>query len=405
MKIVLAPAGTRGDVEPLVALGLELKSRKHDVLVCAPADYIEFVRSHGLHCELGTPSYRDFLLRLSNTPFLDLLAEQTDFQFEHLMKHTEGADAIVGLMLQLAGPSLAEHRKIPYFTTLVGPVFVRSSFHPPANIRQNGTAEWNLEQWAVQERDWNAALLEGINGWRSRLRLDAIRNARAYVFASDNVLFAWEQALSPPPSDAIHGEKAGTFFLDSGELDEEVVRFCSDGPERPIFIGFGSMVAAHSQLDAILEAVQKTGRRAVIGGHANSKGKAPSSCLLISGAPFWRLFPLCSAIVHHGGSGTTAVAARAGVPQAIIPQWSDQYFWADRIVELRLGPRAFPIEELDTAKLAALLSELDGSDEFRSSAKRVGLQIDPPRGVRRAADAIERAVEANSGSKAKASES
>jgi vancomycin aglycone glucosyltransferase len=400
MKIVLAPAGTRGDVEPLVALALELKRRGHQIVFCAPVDYEGFVRSHGLPYEVGTPSFREFLSRLKQTPFLRLLAEQTDFQFEHLSRHVADADAIVGLMLQLAGPSLAQRHGIPYFSTLLGPVFIRSDSHPPSDIRA-GSPEWNLKQWAIREYEWNEALLPGINKWRQRLEIPLIENAREYVFNSDQVLFAWEEALAAAPPDTRKGAWAGSLFLETGVLDPDVANFCDEGSTKPVFIGFGSMIAndTNAQLTIILEAVKKTGKRSIVGAHTdniNGKFDISPSCKLIVGAPFWQLFPRCAAIVHHGGSGTTATAARSGTPQAIIPQWSDQYFWSERIAQLGIGPRGFRLEELQTDNLAELITELELRQDFRSRAAQVAAQIDTKRGIERAADLIVRSVRTDS---------
>lgn len=397
MNILLVPAGTRGDVQPLVALGRELKRRSHSVLVSSPEDSEQFVTSNGLACATGTPSYRDFMNSIKHRPFLEVLAGQIDYQFENLIEQGTGADAIVGCMLPLAAPSVAEWLRIPYFTTVLGPSFLRSEHHPPVSAPWlHRSANWNRKQWDDRDRDWNRALLQPINTWRSRLGLYSIKNANDYVFQSGHLLCAWEPVLATVPADACSVcEPMGAFFLESGRLDPEIARFCDGGGSRPVFIGFGSLAASNPEalLWTIVEAVRQAGARAVIaaGWSEMRCSNVPDYCKLIGSAPFDKLFPKVAAVIHHGGAGTTAMAAQCGVPQAIIAHWSDHYFWQRRVNDLGLGPLGFPIRKLTVGALARLIVRLlTKRSGYASRAIEIGVQIDPAQGVRNAAEAIAR---------------
>src|SRR5438105_12057674 len=134
VKIVLAPVGTRGDVQPMLALGLALRARGHQAVVCAPDNYGAWARSLGfefLSCgpdfaeTLGGDAHRD-----QGTATILRLRKQIRAQFDALEAASAGASAIVGAMLQFAGPSIAEKRGLPYFYAVFWPILLRSPGHP-----------------------------------------------------------------------------------------------------------------------------------------------------------------------------------------------------------------------------------------------------------------------------------
>ncbi|MCW5979894.1 MAG: glycosyltransferase family 1 protein [Bryobacteraceae bacterium] len=394
MRVLLAPIGTRGDVQPLVALGLALRERGHDVVLGAPANFDSFAASFGLPFTAIAPDYSQFLRELAREPFLSVLARQVPEQFDLLRAAADGADAIVGSMLQAAGPSIAERMGARYYFMLPAPVFVRSEDHPPVTVRRQNLPRWaNDLAWRYRGFLWNRALRDPINRLRARIDLSPIRDAQDHVLHSGHVLLAYDSVLVPTPSFRCpRVTVTGSWHLDSGELDPQLAAFCERRP-KPVFVGFGSMIAGDPRqlLRTILDGVTAAGQRAVIGaGWSGLEACAlPEHCLLIGTAPFHRLFPAVAASIHHGGAGTTAAAARAGIPQAIVPHFSDQYFWGEWLFRRGLGPRPVPIERLTSATLASTIRALVDTPSMRREAERIAGRIVPSESLAAAVRIVE----------------
>jgi sterol 3beta-glucosyltransferase len=408
MKVVLAPVGTRGDVQPLVALGLRLRQRGHTVLVSAPVNFASFVAGYGLLYAPNAPDYGTFLQEVRSEAFIQVLARQIPEQFRMLSECAAGADVIVGSMLQLAGPSVAQKEGAAYYYMVPAPVFCRSRALPPVTVRCQNLPAWlNELAWRVRGWTWNRALRAPLNRERAHIGLPPVRDAQDHVLHTGHVLMAYDPALATPPVFR-HSvvTVTGSWHLDEGHLDESVRGFC-ERPPRPIFIGFGSMLTPDPEalLGKIVAALTQTGQRAVIGAGWSglSSNALPESCLLIPGAPFHLLFPKVAAAIHHGGAGTTAAAARAGIPQGIVPHFADQYFWGERIARCGLGPASLPVEKLTLARLAGMIRALVSTPSMKQAAEQLARGLDPEHGLQTATALIEAAATRPRGSESKTS--
>jgi len=176
-------------------------------------------------------------------------------------------------------------------------------------------------------------------------------------------------------------------------LDARIERFLALGPP-PIYIGFGSMVATHfeSIVTNAVAAARALGRGVILGSGWALAGRAVAAAddvLMVNDAPHNRVFPRVAAVVHHGGAGTTTAAARAGVPQVIVPHVLDQFYWGHRIERLGLGPRALPAE-LVTADVLTERIDHALSDAVRDRAAAFAPVIASRNGVSDAVDHLER---------------
>jgi UDP:flavonoid glycosyltransferase YjiC (YdhE family) len=235
---------------------------------------------------------------------------------------------------------------------------------------------------------------KALNAKRRELGLPKAGRFSDYAAGYSHNLLAIDPVLVPPGRGWRHRyEYVGyPFGGDDGPLPAEVESFLAAGPP-PVYFGFGSVCMSQPEriTEMILGAVARVGCRAVLDQGWAKLGvgaKLPPEILLIRGVPHRRLFPRMAALVHHGGSGTTHNAARAGVPQAISPQILDQYYWGERIYHLGLGPRPLPVARFTAAKLDDFLRDLLGST-YANQARVVAdlMRVD---GVGAVADAIER---------------
>jgi vancomycin aglycone glucosyltransferase len=313
-------------------------------------------------------------------------------QFETIGTAAEGCDVIVGANAhQYAGPSIAELIGIGCVTAVYAPVALPSPDLAPAPtpgqpIERAGPSGI-LEQWRDVAKAWNERALERINRNRGRLGLGPIDDVLDYVL-TDHTWLAADAALAPVPTTP--GRKifqTGAWVLaDSTPLPAELEAFLEHG-EPPIFVGFGSMPASSDAAHQLIAAARAGSRRIIVSkGWADLElmGDAPD-CMAVGDVSYDVLFPRVAAVVHHGGAGTTAAAARAGVPQVITPMFGDQFYWASRIVDLGVGamtPHATMTEEFLSRALrevcdpvvvvrARTLARQIGQDGAKIAARRL----------------------------------
>jgi UDP:flavonoid glycosyltransferase YjiC (YdhE family) len=210
------------------------------------------------------------------------------------------------------------------------------------------------------------------------------------------ILYGLSPYVIPKPKDwseDIH--LTGFWFLDgeaAWDPPPDLLAFLSDGP-KPVYIGFGSMGQQDPQatLELILKVLDMSDQRAIIaGGWGGFEVEAlPATIYILPSAPHSWLFQQVSAVVHHGGAGTTAAGLRAGVPSLVIPFFGDQPFWGKRIAMLGVGPSPIPRKRLTSEEFAVSLSQLVNHQTFKENAQALGRQIRSENGVARAIEIIE----------------
>jgi UDP:flavonoid glycosyltransferase YjiC (YdhE family) len=400
MRILLVSHGTRGDVQPIVALGLALKARGHLVQVVAPANFVTWVRSYGLDIQSDGIDVED-LLRSSGTGLQTLrwqmkyLSDTTPRLFEPVARASEGCELIICAGIQFAAASVAQWRKVPYAHALFCPCVMPSSATPPPNVHKQTLPHWiNKLLWQVGGPLADLALRGVINRGRATLGLGALDNPISQILKGRTILAA-DRDLAPLPEDAPAGAlSTDAWVLDeAGTLDDRVDAFLQRG-SAPVYIGFGSMIAprAPELIVQTLAAVRAVGRRAVIaGGWAALEAHVQEAddVITIDNVPHSLIFPKVAAAIHHGGAGTTTAAARAGVPQVLLPHLLDQYYWAHRIELLGLGPRGLPIERVTIAALCERISRGVSDPSIRDRANKLGPLVAARNGVTDAVEKIE----------------
>ncbi|MDP6930655.1 MAG: glycosyltransferase, partial [Planctomycetota bacterium] len=206
-----------------------------------------------------------------------------------------------------------------------------------------------------------------LNRARKRLGLPRVASFSTYLDQSGYSFLAVDERLAPAAAEWPSGFEYTRYpFLDQDlELPGDIRSFIDDGEHAPIYVGFGSMGNTNPEATTqmLLEALDASGSRAIISeGWAGLGGVSlPKSVLLVKEVSHAALFPRLSGVVHHGGAGTTHTAARAGVPQLLLPHITDQFFWARSVLLEGLGPQAIPASRVDAQSLAAKLGELDSA--------------------------------------------
>jgi vancomycin aglycone glucosyltransferase len=400
MRILLVTHGTRGDVQPVVALGVALKARGHVVQLVAPSNFVTWVRGYGLDIQSDGIDVED-LLRSARSGLQTLswqlryLSHNTPLLFEPVARASEGFELIVCAGIQFAAASVAQWRNVPYVHVVFCPCATPNSATPPPNVHKQTLPRWiNRLLWQVGGPLADLALRGPINRGRATLGLEALDNPISQILKGRTIL-ASDPDLGPLPDDApTSAVSTDAWVLDEpGVLDARVEAFLQRGP-APIYIGFGSMIAprAPELVVQALAAVRAVGRRAVIaGGWAALEAhiQEADDVMTIDNVPHALIFPRVAAAVHHGGAGTTTAAARAGVPQVLLPHILDQYYWAHRVEVLGLGPPALPIERVTVELLCDRISRGVNDPLIRGRVDTLAPLVAARNGVATAVEAIE----------------
>ncbi|RDG30840.1 glycosyltransferase [Streptomyces corynorhini] len=348
MRVLLSTYGTRGDVEPLVALAVRLRARGVEVRMCAPPDEEFAGRLAGIGVRLVPvgPPVRE-MMRGSALPSAAELsryrAEMLETQFDVFPAALDGCDALVAAGLaQVAARSAAEAAGVRYVYVSYAAVHLPSPHHapPPRPGWPEPEVDDHAARWELDARNVNAQFAEALNGHRAAIGLPPVDNVRDHVLtdrpwlAADPVLGGWRET---PGLDVV---QTGAWSLpDERPLPADLVAFLDAGTP-PVYVGFGSMRPAQDIGRMTVEAIRAQGHRVLV-----SRGWADldltddrDDCFAVGEANHQRLFGELAAVVHHGGAGTTSTAARAGTPQLVIPlQLSDNPYWAGRVADLGIG--------------------------------------------------------------------
>lgn len=417
MKITIIAPGSRGDVQPYVALGKELRNAGHTVGILATQDFQTLILEHGLQfLDLGG-NMQDIaqglqsLLEQGN--FLKILSSmgKTAQRLANQvaakgLAACQGSDLIIaGLGGLFVGLALSEKLGIPFIQAYYFP-FTPTREFPNALVPMpaGGLPAWanRLTHSLAQQMMWQNYRAADTQARRQVLQM-APAPFRGPIAAlqqeKQTVLYGYSPQVIPIPKDwgdFIH--VTGYWFLDppaGWEPPVELVNFLQSGPP-PVYIGFGSMVnsKAGETTDLVLKALARTAQRGVLsaGWGGLKKEALPETVFMIDSLPFSWLFPQMAAVVHHGGAGTTSIGLWGGIPAIITPFMGDQPFWAQRVYELGVSPKPIPLRRLTVDRLADAIQQAVSDTAMQTKAARLGERIRAENGTARAVEVIEQVI-------------
>jgi vancomycin aglycone glucosyltransferase len=373
MRVLLSTIGSRGDVQPLVALGLQLKNLSQEVRLCVPPDFRDWIEGLGIPDMPIGPEVRNFAVASQPAAPAPLSPEQrrqmmegtVATQFETIAAAAQDCDVIVGATaLQLAAPSVAEKMGIPYVFAAYCPAVLPSPHHAPPVLAMLGDRPVTMTDysglWEKDAERWNVQWSDILNSHRTKLGLAPISDVRSYILtdqpwlAADPILAPW-----PNPADQAVFQTGAWILPDERPLSPELETFLNAG-EPPVYFGFGSTRAPQDLSQMMIKSAHTLGRRVIV-----SRGWADLSlvdnepdCLDVGESNLRALFKRVAAVVHHGGAGTTTLATLGGAPQVVIPQHYDQHYWAQRVQQLGIGTMYTPSTPTTDSLTSALQSAL-----------------------------------------------
>jgi vancomycin aglycone glucosyltransferase len=382
VRVLLSTWGSRGDVEPIAGLAVQLQSLGAEVRMCAPPDFEELLARVGVPMVPLGRSVRDLVHGKKPSTPADaprVAAELVAAQFETLAPAAEGCDALVASGLMPAGArTVAEVRGIRYVCAVLNPRSLPSPHYPPlprpGRPFPPGVTD-NRVLWDVDAEKVDALYRTPLNTHRASIGLPPVDAVHKHVItnrpwlATDPVLAPW------PGSPDLDVVRTGAWILsDDRPLPPELEAFLAAGAP-PVYVGMGSVRAPEDLARVAIDAIRAKGRRAIL--HRGWADLALTDdhddCFVVGEVNHQALFPRLAVVVHHGGAGTTTTAAKAGAPQVVVPQIADQPYWAGRVADLGIGaghdgPR--PTAESLSAALDTALTE-----ETRARATAVAATV------------------------------
>lgn len=415
MLITMLTMGTRGDTQPYIALGLELKKAGHTVRIAASEGFENFIKKYNLDYypvrgDVSKVASSDLakdamnadnplkFFKSFNNPILKAMI--FDMQYD-LWNACKGSDAIVYHPGAGIGYFIAQYMKIPSILGTPFPMTPTKDY--PALIFYDTFRigkTFNLITHKIFEKGFWLALSSPVKKfWEKEFgkkpdgfscpfskqktaKLPTIISCSNFVFAR-------------PADWSEHIHSNGYWFLEDQEdykPSNDLQSFLKNG-KPPVYVGFGSIgdkdQASHTT-KIVMDALNYSRQRGILATGWSGMAKPehiPEDIFILESAPHSWLFPQMAAVVHHGGAGTTAAGFRAGVPSVIIPYGNDQFAWGRRVYELGVGSKAIPRKELTAEKLSDAI-QFALREEIKTTAKILGENIRNENGAETAAKVI-----------------
>lgn len=409
MKILLVTRGSQGDVLPYLGIARELVNRGHEVTVNLPRIFEETVKSYRLNYVLQK---FDDISRLmadvaeeskSVEKVLQWTRDTIGAQFDQLIPLLQEHDILVATNTEFAATSVAEYCCKPVIRTAYAP-FLPGNKIPPAVLpfpKPNLIIRPRF-LWFLMNRMSNFTAKKTVNRNRQQYGLPPIRNFGhdAARSAYNYMMYSRFLGETDPEWDRKFRWKIGGYcFNDTFGYDEhayqELISFIR-GTDKPVlFFTLGSCSAKDRNrfCEMLLEICKRRGYQLIVGSGWAKTGTCMQMdehlYLMRNPIPHFLIFPYCDGIIHHGGSGTTHSAARAGKPQLITPLIIDQPYWAYRISQLGLGPERIKISKVTEQELDRKIGDLMSNPLYKKNAAALGEQIRNEEGAANLCDYIE----------------
>lgn len=418
MRIAVVAVGTRGDVEPHAALCEGLRHAGYDARLCAPDDSRLACLERGIPFDsipvsfrelYDTAGGRDLLASGSNgIRFLRglarLAADVAAQVITSIRAACRDAGAVCYSPLGISARYFAEENGIPAIATSLQPLGRTGEHANPLLSLPDWTPSvlnrlshrlveqvfWQLIRPVLRPHVRNPSLIRG--------------HFRQFYQGPSPALFAYSDLVVPTPADWkpwMHATGYWTLRPNGWRPPEDLEEFLDASPA--VCIGFGSMRSRRVEriVDTALDTLARNHRRAVIltgwSNYRNMPNGSHGSVYVASGAPHDWLFPRVSAVIHHGGAGTTAAALRAAVPSVIVPFFFDQDFWAKSLTASGLGPPPVAFQRLSAATLGKALDAAENSPGIRHRLQTLGARLGQEDGVGKAVSIISQALEQAAG--------
>lgn len=420
MKILIITLGSRGDVQPYLALGKGLQAAGHSVTLSTSSSFEGFITQHGLNYGYMSNDFIEFMDSATGKEAMEKGGSATGL-VKSMLQTIQKSQAIIRQILQdtwktaqemqpdlivfhpksVGGPHMAEKLGIPAVLALPVPVLVPTNEFIAPGFPMLKLGKWfNKLSYQLIHKGYRS-YDKVVNEFRQQtLGLEKLSKNFSPLHMTNGapiaVLHAYSEHVWPRPHDWPEtAHITGYWFLENEEQWQPpagLARFLQNG-ETPVYVGFGSMAGREPQrmAEIVIAALLKAQVRGIIatGWGGLDAGSLPESIFKIKSVPHAWLFPQVSAVVHHGGAGTTAAGLRAGRPTVICPFLVDQPYWGARVHDLGVGSQPIPQKKLNAENLSAAITRVLTDASILANADKLGEKLRAEDGVGKAVRILE----------------
>ncbi|MGE4283711.1 MAG: glycosyltransferase [Clostridia bacterium] len=414
MKVAFLTLGSRGDVQPYVALAKELIKNGHEALVCTGASFKEFIQENGVDFHEATADLMAILEsdegkkvfsggRYNISKMLkyakEVITPAYRKSMDDFLDASKRSDLIIYHPKALGAVDIANFLNIPCISMPPIPIVYPITEFPSIAVSANRNFGPFLNKLSYKATSLGESpYMKDINDFREKSLHLSKRKAGEFAFKVNRKDIPIIYPISPFLFKEVDSWKnrvflSGFLFLDIGEtkLDDELEDFLKSGA-KPIVVSFSSMPLKDPKVfkDKIIEALKETGNRAVVlTGVSGMTFENQENIFCVKKAPHKLIFRKAKGIIHHGGVGTMSEALLSGVPQLIIPFTVDQPFWANRLYSKGYTTRPLRERNLEVSDLVKALKEME-NDKYVRNAEEIKNIIESEKGLENAANYIER---------------
>jgi vancomycin aglycone glucosyltransferase len=370
MKIACVILGTRGDVQPMIALAIGLTKRGHEVIICAPSENDQLVRAYDCKFVAFGPEIKK---RVKDNPEKQkggVAVTITPSQGKKIMSDQvnllpdiiRGVDLVLGVGIVMGVQTAADILKVPYRLVAFYPVLLGTTKDDPLK---------NRIMFGFGRKMVNLMSKGFLNKQRAKYGLPPIKDVWEH-WMGGNVIIACDKELNAAREGSeFTFTQTGFMLLPSKNgLPATIDSFLNSG-KLPVYIGFGSnpIVNAEKYCQMFEQVRDATNQRLIISkGWAEFPERNSRDILYVDEIPFELLFPKLVAVIYHGGTGTMAAIARAGIPQAAFPFMGDQFDNRKQIVKLGLGPDTCDFNKMTAEAISTAISECVTNEKYKKNA-------------------------------------
>ena len=415
MKVTIITIGSRGDVQPFLALAIGLNHAGHQVKLATYQSFAPWIQSYGIEFaslegdpyELLQSDTGQQMMESAKNPiqFMNLFTEAISPTMDGLISDAwsvcQDADVIICHCIVSWVREFAKKLKIPCYITAFAPIAATTEYPIALTSGKSKGRLLNYLSYPLYKVIFWQLFRPSVNRWLQKNFGLSPYPIWAYPkIARDRhqqpQLYAYSPTILPRASnwpENIH--VTGYWYLSAASNwnpSDKLIDFLAAG-SAPIYIGFGSMKDRNPETitDIVLKSLAQNKQRAILltgwGGITNAD--LPDEVLKIDSVPHDWLFPQCAAVVHHGGAGTTSAALRAGVPSVILPFLGDQMFWGNRLASYNIGTEPIFQKELTPEKLSQAISQVIHDNTMKTKAAEIGEKIRAEDGVGNAVKVLE----------------
>ncbi len=394
MKIACVILGTRGDVQPMIALATGLIKKGHEVIICAPSENEQLARKYNCQFVTFGPEIKKAIkenpekqtggvaVKISPRQGKKIIEDQIKL----LPEKIKGADLVLGAGIVVGVHTAADILKVPYRLVVFYPIILGTTKDDPFKNRM---------MFGFGRMIMNLMMKGFINKQRANYGLPPIKDIWAH-WMGENVIVACDKELNTARDGlAFAFTQTGFMLLPSKNgLPAEVDTFINSG-RPPVYIGFGSnpIVNAEKYCQIFEQVSKASNQRLIISkGWAEFPETNAPDILYVDEMPFELLFPRMAAVIYHGGTGTMAAITRAGIPQAAFPFMGDQFENRNQIVKLGLGPKTCDFKKMTAESISSAISECVTDDKYKKNALEISQRLQKVNGIELTIQLIESGI-------------